>query len=160
MVEIVPKYGTILLKTMIREGEETGMIRPIMKDPFFLSQPSAEATTADLQVLIDLMDTLKANHECCAGMAANMIGQKKRIIAFFAGPFCVGMLNPQIVSKKDPYETEEGCLSLSGTRKTTRYQTIEVVYQDASFQSLRMTYTGWTAQVIQHEVDHLNGILI
>lgn len=136
------------------------MIRPIMKDPLFLNQPSTEASADDLQVLNDLMDTLKANQDRCAGMAANMIGVKKRIIAFFTGPFCIGMFNPQIVSQKDPYNTEEGCLSLSGVRKTTRFQTIEVVYQDAHFQTRRMTYHGWVAQVIQHEVDHLNGILI
>jgi len=136
------------------------MIRPIMKDPVFLSQKSAQASPADLPVLNDLMDTLRANQDCCAGMAANMIGVHKRIIAFFAGPFPIGMINPVILSKSDPYETEEGCLSLSGQRKTTRYQKIEVSFLDTSFSPRRMVYTGWTAQVIQHEIDHCDGILI
>lgn len=136
------------------------MIRPVMKDPLFLNQPSEQAGIDDLPVLNDLMDTLKANQDRCVGMAANMIGVRKRIIAFFAGPFCVGMFNPEIVKKTGPYETEEGCLSLPGIRKAIRYETIEVVYQDLSFRPQRMTYSGWTAQIIQHEVDHLNGILI
>jgi len=136
------------------------MIRPIMRDPLFLSQKSEAASREDLPVLQDLLDTLKANQNRCVGMAANMIGVRKRIIAFYAGPFCVGMLNPVILSKSGPYETEEGCLSLDGQRKTVRYQTIEVIYQDASFASQKMTYAGWTAQIIQHEIDHCDGVLI
>lgn len=136
------------------------MIRSIMRDPLFLSQKSEAASREDLAVLQDLLDTLKANQNRCVGMAANMIGVRKRIIAFYAGPFCVGMLNPVILSKSGPYETEEGCLSLDGQRKTVRYQTIEVAYQDASFAPQKMTYTGWTAQIIQHEIDHCDGVLI
>ena len=136
------------------------MIRPLMRDPLFLSQKSVEATPNDLPVLTDLLDTLRSHQEHCAGMAANMIGAKKRIIAFFVGPMAMGMINPEIISQQGPYETEEGCLSLTGVRKTTRYQTIEVSYQDATFQKRQMTYTGWIAQVIQHEIDHCNGILI
>ena len=136
------------------------MIRPIMKDPMFLSQKSKAATRDDAQVLTDLLDTLKANQERCVGMAANMIGVHKRIIAFYAGPFCIGMYNPEIVQKSSPYETEEGCLSLDGQRKTTRYQTIEVTYLDQNFKPQRMKYNGWIAQIIQHEIDHCNGILI
>ena len=136
------------------------MIRPVMRDPLFLCQKSELACKEDLPVLQDLMDTLKANQERCVGMAANMIGVRKRIIAFYAGPFCMGMLNPVILSKSGPYETEEGCLSLDGQRKAVRYQTIEVAYQDASLQPRKMTYTGWTAQIIQHEIDHCDGVLI
>ena len=111
-------------------------------------------------MLMDLMDTLEANRDRCVGMAANMIGVSKRIIVFCVGPFATGMFNPVIVKKSDPYETEEGCLSLDGQRKTTRYQTIEVAFQDASFRPQKMTYTGWPAQIIQHEIDHCDGILI
>jgi len=136
------------------------MVRPIMRDPFFLSQKSAEATRADRQVMADLMDTLRANQERCVGMAANMIGVHKRIIAFYAGPFCVGMYNPEIFRESDPYAALEGCLSLDGERKTIRYRTIEVAYQDQQFAFQRMTYTGWVAQIIQHEIDHCDGILI
>ena len=136
------------------------MVRPIMRDPLFLNQPSAPATQMDLPVLLDLMDTLRANQDRCVGMAANMIGVKKRIIAFMIGPMVMGMLNPVITAKSGAYETEEGCLSLDGVRKTIRYEKIEVSYQDASFKQQKMTYTGWTAQIIQHEIDHCDGILI
>ena len=136
------------------------MIKPIMRDPLFLCQPSEKAQKSDAQVMMDLLDTLKANQERCVGMAANMIGVRKRIIAFYAGPFCIGMYNPEIVRKSGPYQTEEGCLSLDGQRKTIRYESIEIVYQDQNFQTQRMTYSGWTAQIIQHEIDHCNGILI
>ncbi len=136
------------------------MVRQIMRDPLFLSHKSQEANAGDQQVMNDLLDTLKANQERCVGMAANMIGVHKRIIAFYAGPFCIGMYNPQIVKKSDPYAAEEGCLSLDGQRKTVRYQTIEVTYLDQHFKPQRMTYTGWTAQIIQHEIDHCDGILI
>ena len=136
------------------------MVRQIMRDPLFLSQKSTEATRADAPVMTDLLDTLKANQERCVGMAANMIGVQKRVIAFYAGPFCVGMYNPEMIRKSGPYETEEGCLSLDGQRKTIRYQTIEVAYLDQQFKPQKMTYTGWTAQIIQHEMDHCDGILI
>ena len=136
------------------------MVKPIMRDPLFLSQKSTSATRDDTQVMTDLMDTLKANQERCVGMAANMIGVRKRIIAFYAGPFCIGMYNPEIVHKSGPYETEEGCLSLDGQRRTMRYQTIEVSYLDQNFKPQRMIYHGWVAQIIQHEIDHCDGILI
>ena len=136
------------------------MVRPIMRDPLFLSIKSEKATQADAQVMTDLLDTLRANQERCVGMAANMIGVHKRIIAFFAGPFCIGMYNPEIIQKSGPYETKEGCLSLDGERKTIRYQSIDVAYQDQNFKPKRTTYTGWVAQIIQHEIDHCNGILI
>lgn len=136
------------------------MVRPIMHDPLFLSKPSEQATAADRGVVTDLMDTLKAHAEGCVGMAANMIGVRKRIIAVNMGLMNVPMINPVILSKKDPYEAEEGCLSLSGVRKTTRYNTIEVSYMDVDFQPRRMTFEGWTAQIIQHEIDHCDGILI
>jgi len=136
------------------------MVRPIMRDPLFLSRKSIPATQQDLPVLADLLDTLRANQERCVGMAANMIGVHKRIIVFCAGPMCMGMLNPEIIRRDGPYQTEEGCLSLDGVRKTTRCQTIEVRFQDASFKWQQMTYTGWIAQIIQHEIDHCDGILI
>ena len=136
------------------------MIRPIMKDVFFLSQPSEEATRADKQVIADLVDTLNANLDGCVGMAANMIGVRKRIIVVRMGPISMPMVNPVIVSKSGPYEAEEGCLSLDGVRKTTRYRNIEVEYLDDSWKRHRQRYSGLTAQIIQHEVDHLDGIII
>lgn len=136
------------------------MVRQIVRDTFFLSQKSAPATQADRAVVQDLIDTVRANQDRCAGMAANMIGFHKRVIAFNAGPLAVALINPEIVRREQPYETEEGCLSLSGTRKTTRYQTIEVSYLDQSFNPRRQVYTDWIAQVIQHEIDHCDGILI
>ena len=136
------------------------MVRSIMKDILFLSQKSVPACRGDEKIYDDLLDTLRANQDRCVGMAANMIGKKKRIIAFMSGPFCIGMMNPEIVHFSEPYETEEGCLSLEGIRKTIRYQKIEVSYQDRSFQSCRSVYQGWLAQIIQHEIDHCNGILI
>ena len=136
------------------------MIRPIVKDVFFLGQKSAEATKEDLPVGQDLQDTLTANRERCVGMAANMIGVKKRIIIVNIGFMNVVMYNPVILKKDTPYETEEGCLSLEGVRKTTRYQNIEVEYQDAGWKKQRQKFSGWTAQIIQHEVDHLSGIII
>ena len=129
------------------------MIRPIMKDIFFLNQRSEPATEADKQVAVDLLDTLKAHEEGCVGMAANMIGVKKCIIAVNMGFMNVAMFNPKIVKRSGKYETEEGCLSLTGVRKCTRYQEIEVEYQDMNFKKQRQKYTGWTAQIIQHEVD-------
>ena len=136
------------------------MIKPIVKDVFFLGQKSEIATKQDLPVGQDLMDTLRANQDHCVGMAANMIGVKKRIIIVNMGIINVVMYNPVIVKKDTPYETEEGCLSLTGVRKTTRYQNIEVEYFDSSWKKHRQSYSGWTAQIIQHECDHLVGIII
>ena len=136
------------------------MIKPIVKDIFFLGQKSEAATKQDLSVGQDLMDTLRANQAHCVGMAANMIGVKKRIIIVNMGILNVVMYNPSIVKKDTPYETEEGCLSLTGVRKTTRYQNIEVEYYDSSWKKHRQTYSGWTAQIIQHECDHLEGRII
>ena len=136
------------------------MVKEIMRDPLFLAAPSAPATQEDLPVAQDLMDTLRANRERCVGMAANMIGVHKNIIAFLDGRIHMVMLNPEIVKAEGEYETEEGCLSLSGIRKTRRYQSIKVRYQNADFAVRLKTFTGWTAQIIQHEIDHCNGILI
>lgn len=136
------------------------MVKPIMKDIFFLNQKSEPATKADMQVVQDLLDTLKANEAGCVGLAANMIGVKKRIIAVSMGFVNVAMLNPVITKKSGAYETEEGCLSLTGVRKTTRYQEIEVEYFDQSWKKHKQKYTGWIAQIIQHECDHLEGIII
>ncbi len=136
------------------------MIRPINKDRFFLAQKSAPATAADLGIAQDLMDTLKAHRETCVGMAANMIGVPKRIIAFVDGDAYQVMLNPELVQQSGPFEAEEGCLSLTGTRKTTRYQRIRVRYQNEQMQFRQKNFSGWTAQIIQHEIDHCNGIVI
>lgn len=136
------------------------MVRPIMKDIFFLNQKSEPATPADKQVVIDLLDTLAAHKDGCVGMAANMIGVRKNIIAVNMGFMNVPMINPVIVKKSGVYETEEACLSLVGVRKTTRYQEIEVEFQDINFKKQRQKYSGWTAQIIQHECDHLEGIII
>lgn len=136
------------------------MIRPICKDTMLLARKAEPATALDLPIAMDLADTLRANANRCVGMAANMIGVPKRIICVSVGPMVLTMLNPVIVKKSGAYEAEEGCLSLVGVRKTTRYQTIEVEWQDASFRKMRTRYEGWTAQIIQHEVDHLEGILI
>ena len=136
------------------------MVKPIMKDVFFLGQKSEPATKADMQVVEDLLDTLKANEAGCVGMAANMIGVKKRIIVVNMGILNMAMLNPVIVAKTGAYETEEGCLSLVGVRKTTRYEQIEVEYFDVYWKKQRQRYSGWIAQIIQHECDHLEGIII
>ena len=136
------------------------MIREVCRDVLFLSQKSESATKDDMQVVQDLLDTLKANEAGCVGMAANMIGVKKRIIAVNVGFLNVAMLNPVIVKRTGAYETEEGCLSLTGVRKTTRYQEIEVEYYDVNWKRQRGKFTGWTAQIIQHECDHLEGIII
>ena len=136
------------------------MIKPIVRDIFFLGQKSEIATMQDLSVGQDLQDTLKANQDRCVGMAANMIGVKKRIIIVNIGIINLVMYNPVIVKKDGPFETEEGCLSLDGVRKTTRYQNIEVEYLDGSWKKHRQKYSGWTAQIIQHEMDHLDGIII
>ena len=126
----------------------------------FLAQKSVDATREDAQVIVDLLDTLRAHLDHCVGMAANMIGVKKRIIVVAAGPFQVPMINPVIVKKSGAYQTEEGCLSLDGVRPCKRYQEIEVEYLDQNFKKQRGKYSGWTAQVIQHEIDHCNGVVI
>ena len=136
------------------------MVRTIVRDTFFLSQRSEEATREDLPVGQDLMDTLAANRDRCVGMAANMIGVKKRIIIVNLGPTDLVMYDPVIVGKAGAFETEEGCLSLDGVRKTTRYRTIEVEFRDGSWKKQRKKYQGWTAQIIQHEIDHCDGIVI
>lgn len=136
------------------------MVRPIIHDPFFLAQKSEMATEADWQITEDLLDTLRANLDRCVGMAANMIGVKKAIIVVAAGPIQFVMINPVITKKKGVYQTEEGCLSLEGVRPCTRYQEIEVDYQDQNFQKQHGKYSGWVAQIIQHEVDHVQGIVI
>lgn len=127
---------------------------------FFLGQKSADAVKEDIDTGRDLMDTLSVNRERCVGMAANMIGVKKRIIIVNMGITDVVMYNPVIVKKDTPYEAEEGCLSLDGVRKTTRYRNIEVEYLDSKWKKQRQKYTGWTAQIIQHEIDHCEGIII
>lgn len=136
------------------------MIKPIVKDTFFLSQKSVPATRDDLQVGRDLQDTLEANRAGCVGMAANMIGVRKRVIIVNMGILDIVMFNPVLVKKDTPYEAEEGCLSLTGVRSTTRYQNIEVEYYDMNWKKQRQKLSGWTAQICQHELDHLEGILI
>ena len=136
------------------------MIRNIVKDVLFLEQKSEPATKEDVEVINDLIDTLRANLDHCVGMAANMIGVKKRILVFSVGNIIVPMVNPIILKKEKPYEAEESCLSLDGFRKTTRYETIEVEYLDKNFKKQKQIFTGFTAQIIQHEVDHFEGIII
>ena len=136
------------------------MIKSIVKDVFFLGQISEPATKQDTSVGRDLQDTLAANRERCVGMAANMIGVRKRIIIVNSGFVDLVMYNPVILKKDTPYETEEGCLSLDGVRKTIRYQNIEIEYLDAGWKKHRQKFSGWTAQIIQHEIDHLNGVII
>ena len=136
------------------------MIKPIVKDVFFLGQKSGPATKQDLSVGQDLQDTLTANQERCVGMAANMIGVRKRIIIVNIGFMNLVMYNPVLLKKDTPYETEEGCLSLEGVRKTTRYQNIEVEYLDSSWKKHRQKFSGWTAQIVLHELDHLEGVII
>ena len=136
------------------------MVREIMRDEAFLSQKAEPATLEDLPVAQDLLDTLTAHKDGCVGMAANMIGVCKRIIVFDnEGKYTV-MFNPEIIKKSGSYEAEEGCLSLTGTRKAKRWQSIKVQYQNEQFQTRFKTFTGWTAQIIQHEVDHCEGIII
>ena len=136
------------------------MVRPIMKDVLFLGQKSEKATEEDKQIITDLHDTLEAHRDRCAGMAANMIGYKKRMIIVAMGIIDIVMINPVILNRSQPYETEEGCLSLEGVRKTRRFQKIKVRFQDESFKAQTQEFEGWTAQVIQHECDHLDGIII
>jgi len=136
------------------------MVRPIVKDILFLSRKASDATAADLPVARDLLETLIAHREECVGMAANMIGENKRIIAFADGEnYCV-MLNPHILRRDDAYQTEEGCLSLEGVRPTKRWKSIKVEYQTADMVVRRKTFSGFTAQIIQHEIDHCDGIII
>ena len=136
------------------------MIKPIVKDVFFLGQKSDLATKQDLSVGQDLQDTLVANQNRCVGMAANMIGVRKRIIIVNIGFMNLVMYNPVLLKKDTPYETEEGCLSLEGVRKATRYQNIEVEYLDSSWKKHRQKFSGWTAQIVLHELDHLEGVII
>jgi peptide deformylase len=136
------------------------MKKEIVHDPVFLAQPSEPAGEADLQTALDLMDTLAANRDRCVGMAANMIGVLKRIIVFDDHGTLMVMFNPEIIKKKDRYDTEEGCLSLEGVRAAQRWRTIKVRYQTETLQTRFKSYSGWTAQIIQHEIDHCNGVLI
>ena len=136
------------------------MVKKIMRDPLFLAQKSVDATEDDKQVVTDLLDTLKANHDHCGCLASNMIGVKKNIIVVAAGPFQFAMINPVITGKSGAFQTEEGCLSLDGVRPCTRYKEIEVDNLDTNFKKQHGKYIGWTAQIIQHEVDHCNGIVI
>ena len=136
------------------------MIRDICKDEAFLARKAEPATPEDLQVAADLLETLEHHKDGCVGMAANMIGVCKRIIAFDNEGTYMVMFNPVIVRQSGPYEAQEGCLSLTGVRKTKRFQTIKVQWQNEQFQTRLKTFTGWTAEIIQHEIDHCEGILI
>ena len=136
------------------------MIREICRDERFLAQKAAPATADDLATAQDLLDTLTAHRDGCVGMAANMIGVCKRIIAFDNEGTYMVMFNPVIIRQSGPYEAQEGCLSLSGVRKTKRFQTVKVQWQNEKFQTRLKTFTGWTAEIIQHEIDHCEGILI
>ena len=136
------------------------MIREICRDEAFLSRQAEPATADDLGVAQDLLETLKAHRESCVGMAANMIGVNRRIIAFDNEGSYMTMFNPEIIKRSGPYEAEEGCLSLNGTRKTKRFRAIKVQYQNEKFQIRLKTFTGWTAEIIQHEIDHCEGIVI
>ena len=136
------------------------MVREIVRDPMFLQRKSVDASMADMPVAIDLLDTLKANFEGCVGMAANMIGASKKIIAVSDNGKYILMFNPEIIKGYGEYETEEGCLSLDGERKTKRFKTIKVKYTTDKFKTTTRTFTDFTSQIIQHEIDHCNGILI
>lgn len=137
------------------------MVKDLIHDPILLAAKSTDATADDLNTAEDLLDTLKAHSKTCVGMAANMIGERKRIICFTDGKEYVTMFNPEIIKKTEPFETEEGCLSLiGGPKKCKRYRKIKVRFQNARLETRLRTYTGFTAQIIQHEVDHCNGILI
>ena len=136
------------------------MVREIVRDEKFLSLPSVNAARSDTAVVNDLVDTLKAERERCVGMAANMIGLRKRIIAVASGPVVFVMINPVITRKTGEYVTREGCLSLDGERDCIRYREIEVEYLDSSFRKKKGTFSGFTAEIIQHEIDHLHGIVI
>ena len=136
------------------------MIKPIVKDIIFLGQKSEISTKDDMQVVQDLKDTLSAHRDGCVGMAANMIGYRKRMIIVSLGIVDLVMINPVIISKNGEYETEEGCLSLQGKRKTKRYKDIEVKFMDTGFNEQKQKFSGYVAQIIQHECDHLEGIII
>ncbi len=137
------------------------MLKELVHDPILLARKSVPATREDLEIARDLLDTLTAHKETCVGMAANMIGEFRNIIAFDNGGEYMLMLNPEILKAEGEYEAEEGCLSLlGGPRKTRRFQKIKVRWQTAGFQTRIKTFSGWTAQIIQHEIDHCNGILI
>ncbi len=131
-----------------------------MRDPIFLAMKSEEASKEDISIANDLLDTLKAHKNECVGMAANMIGVLKQIIVFDCDGIYMEMFNPEIIKYSDPYQAEEGCLSLTGKRTAKRYKTIKVRYQNRDFSVRLKTFTGWTAQIIQHEIDHCNGIII
>lgn len=136
------------------------MVREIMRDEAFLAQKAESAAPEDLSIAQDLLDTLAAHKDSCVGMAANMIGVNKRIIAFDNEGKYMVMFNPEVIKKSEPYQAEEGCLSLSGVRKAKRWKSIKVQYQNEKFQTRFKTFTGWTAQIIQHEIDHCEGVLI
>ncbi|MCI6651928.1 MAG: peptide deformylase [Ruminococcus sp.] len=136
------------------------MVREIVRDIIFLGQKSVDATPQDIKIAMDLLDTLNANRERCVGMAGNMIGEKKNIIAITDRGINKLMINPVITQKSGKFETEEGCLSLDGVRSTTRYKNITVEYLDMNFKKHTESFSGWTAQIIQHEIDHCNGIVI
>lgn len=136
------------------------MEKPIVRDVIFLGQKSHPASPEDIPTADNLLDTLRANEKRCVGLAANMIGVKKRIIVFSDNGVLLEMFNPEIIKKSGAYQAEEGCLSLDGTRTATRYHTIKVQWQNRAFQTRVKTFTGWTAQIIQHEIDHCNGVLI
>ena len=136
------------------------MVKEVMRDQFFLSQKSEPATNDDLHIAEDLKDTLEANSKTCVGMAANMIGVKKQIIVVSLGFAPMVLINPRIVKKSGEYEAEEGCLSLAGMRKTKRYKNITVEYQDMDFKKQRQDFSGFIAQNIQHQCDHIAGIII
>ena len=159
-------YGLLLLRIAYLKryaqgnGEDKKMVKQIVRDVFFLGQKSEPATKEDLQVGRDLQDTLRANRDRCVGMAANMIGVKKNIIIVNMGAVDIVMFNPVLISKSGLYETEEGCLSLDGVRKTTRYQEIEVEYLDFNWKKQKIKLKDWPAQIAQHEMDHLSGKVI
>ena len=137
------------------------MVKEVVHDPILLARKSEAATIEDIQIAQDLLDTLAANKDACVGMAANMIGVRKRIIVFDNEGTYTAMFNPEILKMSSPYDTQEGCLSLQGgPRPCKRYQTIKVQWQNEKFQTRIKTFTGWPAQIIQHEIDHCNGILI
>ena len=136
------------------------MIKPIVRDMLFLGQKSEKATKEDIAIIDDLTDTLSANKDRCVGMAANMIGYKKKVIIVSTGFMDMILINPVLVGKSEVYETEEGCLSLDGMRKTTRYRDIEVKFLDRNFKEQRQKFTGFLAQNIQHQLDHLDGKII
>lgn len=136
------------------------MIKPIIHDPQSLKEPNTPAQLGDLQIAHDLLDTLQAHQENCVGLAANMIGIHKRIIAVAIGPAHIAMLNPAITRQSGPYQAQEGCLSLNGQRSATRYQTITVKFTDIQGQPQQLVLNGFAAQIVQHEIDHCNGVLI